>query len=264
MFKSQYGAENVVASVWSNEKYRKVIKLADYIEYLDAPCANSPGFWIDAVTKFPCDEPGDLAGQPLYLTSWRAYKLHPELLDDVTLSPVCIDDWFPLLPPSFRDALDSATRYFSAGLLIGPAGSQANLHQDFLHSHAYLAQIRGRKRCTLFSPNDSDALYEGQINLDQPDLAKFPLFRDATAFECTLEPGEMLFIPCGWWHHVVAIEKSITVNYNFFNRVNFRAYLTALLQQLPSIIDGIETKSPDAKAALGLKWISRGFESATQ
>jgi hypothetical protein len=260
MFKSLYGSETVVVSLWSNEKYRKVIKLRDYIEYLDAAGGRLPGFWIDSVMKLPCEEPAELAGQLLYLTSWRAYNLHPELLGDVKLSPECIDDWFPLLPQAFRDALDNATRYFSAGLLIGPAGSQATLHRDYLHSHAYLALIRGRKKCTLFSPGDSSALYEGDVDLDQPDIRRFPLFRHATAFECILEPGEMLFIPCGWWHHVVAIEKSITVNYNFFNRVNFRAYLTDLLQQLPAIIDGIE-KTSDAKAALGIDWVSKGFDT---
>ncbi len=262
MFKSRYASENVVVSLWSDEKHRKVVKLGDYLDYLDSPGGRLPGFWIDAITKFPSEEPPELVGKPLYLTSWRALQHHPELLKDVELSPRCIEDWFPLLPKAFRDALDHATRYYSAGLLIGPAGSQAILHRDYLHSHAYLAQIRGRKKCTLFSPDDSRALYDGEVDLDRPDLERFPLFRHATAFECILEPGEMLFIPSEWWHHVVAIEKSITVNYNFFNRANFRAYLTDLLQQLPSIVEGIE-KSPDAKAALDIHWVSKGFELPT-
>lgn len=259
MFKSRYGSENIVASVWSNDNFRKIIKFRDYIDYLDAPSEKSQGFWIDSVTKFPVEEPPELAGKPLYLTSWRGFIIHRELLDDVKLSPSFVEDWFPLLPQGFRDALDNATRYYSAGILIGPPGSQAILHQDYLHSHAYLAQIRGRKRCLLFSPEDSTNLYEGKVDPDHPDMAKFPLFRNATAFECLLEPGELLFIPFTWWHHVVAVEKSITVNYNFFNRVNFRAYWTELLQQLPAFVDGLE-KSPTAKESLGIAWVSKGFE----
>jgi hypothetical protein len=259
LFKTRYGSENVIVSDWSNDKFRKVVRLRDYIDYLDAPGSRSAGFWIDSASKFPIDEPGDLAGKPLYLSSWRAFSLHPELLADVELSPLCIEDWTPLIPPAFQKVLDNATRYFSAGVLIGPAGSQATLHQDFLHSHAYLAQIRGRKKCLLFSPDDSDALYGGQVDVDKPDLGKFPLLRHATAFECTIAPWELLFIPAGWWHHVVAVEKSITVNYNFFNRANFGAYFTDLLQQLPAIIDGIE-KSPQAKAALGITWVCGGFD----
>ena len=70
--------------------------------------------------------------------------------------------------------------------------------------------------------------------------------------------GELLFIP-PWWHHVVSLEKSITVNYNFFNRVNFGGYLTHLLKDLPAVVNGL-ANSPDARAALGIKWTSLGFE----
>jgi ribosomal protein L16 Arg81 hydroxylase len=164
-----------------------------------------------------------------------------------------------LLPAPLRKTLDEATRYISATVLIGPKGSLSNLHVDFLHTHSYLAQILGRKRCVLFSPHDSTALYDGKVDLDLPDFERFPLFRDATAFECTLEPGEVLFTPHRWWHHVVGLEKSITIAYNFFNRVNFSDYLADLLQRLPAIVDGLDA-CPDARAALGIEWLCRGFE----
>jgi ribosomal protein L16 Arg81 hydroxylase len=170
-----------------------------------------------------------------------------------------VEDWLPLLPEALREVLGRATRYFSAGVLIGPAGSVARLHTDFLHTHAYLAQIAGRKRCTLFSPEDSAFLYEGRVDPDAPNLDEFPLFRQATAFECTLEPGELLFMPWRWWHHVVALEKSITVNYNFFNRVNFTSYFNDLLKYLPSLVNGLEN-CPAEKATLGIDWKSRGFD----
>ena len=96
--------------------------------------------------------------------------------------------------------------------------------------------------------------------MDRADLSEFPLFAEATAHECTLEPGELLFIPHNWWHHVTALEKSITVNYNFFNAVNFREYMADLLARLPAIVDGLE-KSPEEKRALGIHWTSKGFES---
>jgi ribosomal protein L16 Arg81 hydroxylase len=187
---------------------------------------------------------------------------HPELLDDVELSPKFMEDWLPLLPAALRRTLDQATRYFSAGILIGPKNAQIGLHHDFLETHAYLAQIAGRKRCVLFSPEDSAALYRGDVNVDAPDFEKFPLFRNATAYECTLEPGELLFIPYRWWHHVVGLEKSITVNYNFFNHVNFGAYLTHLLRDLPAVVEGLAL-SPEARAALGIEWTCRGFDFPT-
>ena len=258
-FKSRYGSERVVPSIWPGDKYLKVIQFSDYIDSLDDPYRPTPGFWIDLATKLPCDAPSHPPGTPLYLTGWRAFNLHTELLDDVELSPKFVEDWFPLLPAAFRKVLEETTKYLSGGFLIGPAGSTATLHADILHTHAYLAQIAGRKKCVLFSPEDSDVLYGGDVDPTQPDFKKFPLFRRATAYECVLEPGELLFIPSDWWHHVVALDKSITVSYNFFNRVNFGAYIQAVLQDLPTILNGLE-KFPDAKALLGINWTSKGFD----
>jgi hypothetical protein len=261
-FKSRYGSDTVRPAVWPGDRLVKLMTLADFLNYVEAPSEPSQGFWIDPETRFPRAEPPESVTSPLYLYGWRGFILHPELLADIEQSPKFVEDWFPLLPAAVRKVLDDTTKYFSVGLLIGPEGSKSNLHQDFLHSHAYLAQITGRKRCVLFSPEDSPALYGGSVDPDRPELDRFPRFRNATAYECVLEPGEMLFMPWLWWHQVVALEKSITVNYNFFNRVNFTAYLTEVLQNLPTIVAGIE-KLPDAKAALGIDWVSKGFDIPT-
>jgi hypothetical protein len=257
LFKTRYGCDNVTPRLWSGPKCLKLMTMGDYLDYLNAPDSPSRGLWIDAKTLHPRQAPAAPTA-PLYL-AWNVFGQHPELLEDVELSPKFVEDWLPLLPVALRKTLDEATRYFAAGLMIGPQNAQTGLHYDFLDTHAYLAQIVGRKRCVLFSPEDSAALYNGKVNVDAPDFETFPLLRNATAYECTLEPGELLFMPHRWWHHVVSLEKSITVNYNFFNRVNFGAYLTHLLQDLPAVVKGLE-QSPDARATLGIEWTSRGFE----
>jgi hypothetical protein len=258
LFKTRYGSDNVAPCISPGFKCLKLMKFGDYIDYLDAPENPSPGLWVDAATLHPCQPPAEALPTPLYL-AWNVFGQHPELLEDVELSPRFVEDLLPLLPEALRNTLDAATRYFAAGLMIGPKNAQIGLHYDFLDTHAYLAQVIGRKSCALFSPEDSDALYDGKVDVDAPDFEKFPLFRHATAYECTLEPGELLFIPHRWWHHVVSLEKTITVNYNFFNRVNLGAYLKHLLQDLPSVVEGL-ARSPDARKALGIKWESRGFD----
>lgn len=235
-----------------------MMSLAEYIDYLQAPNGSPPGLWIERETGLPSRGPAEPSGYPLYL-AWNVFARHPELLEDVELSPKFVEDLLPLMPQPLRKVMDAATKYFIAGVMIGPAHSQLGLHYDFLDSHAYLAQIIGRKRCVLFSPADSEALYEGKVNVDAPDYEKFPLFRDATPYECVLEPGEVLFIPSRWWHNAVCREKSITVNYNFFNRANMAGYLTHLLQDLPALVEGI-AQMREARAALGINWESRGFD----
>jgi hypothetical protein len=260
LFRSRYGSDIVFpkAREGSNVHCAKLMKLAEFLNYLDAPGDLASGYWIDPSTLHPCPAPAELPRFPLYL-AWNIFSRHPELLDEIELSPKFVEDWLPLLPSGLRKTLDSATRYFSAGVMIGSKNAQIGLHYDVLDTHACLAQIVGKKKCMLFSPDDSAALYDGNVEVDAPKLDGFQLFRQATSYECILEPGEVLFIPWRWWHHVVSLEKSITVNYNFFNRVNFASYLTQLFRDLPTVVNNL-AKSPDALEALGIEWTCRGFD----
>lgn len=38
----------------------------------------------------------------------------------------------------------------------------------------------------------------------------------ARVFEVMPEPGELLFVPVGWWHQVEALEPSISVTFTCF------------------------------------------------
>ena len=75
-----------------------------------------------------------------------------------------------------------------------------------------LLQVRGRKRCVLFAPRDVDKLYmrgdkSSIIDIDafrelKPSdpraveaRRRFPLFAEATRYECTLQDGDILYIP---------------------------------------------------------------------
>lgn len=88
--------------------------------------------------------------------------------------------------------------------------------------------VAGRRRFTLFPPEQIGNLYIGPIDytpggtpvslasLDEPDFEKFPRLKEALASAQTaeLEPGDAIFIPYGWWHHVVALSPfNMLVNY---------------------------------------------------
>jgi len=54
------------------------------------------------------------------------------------------------------------------------------------------------------------------VDVDQPDFDRHPRFRDAlaSAQTATLEPGDAIFIPGLWWHHVRSLEPfNVLVNY---------------------------------------------------
>jgi hypothetical protein len=86
----------------------------------------------------------------------------------------------------------------------------------------------GRRQFTLFPPEQIENLYPGPfeptpggqvvsvVDFDRPDFARYPRFRTALASARTalLEPGDVLFIPSMWWHHVRSLEPfNVLVNY---------------------------------------------------
>ncbi|QNM81707.1 cupin-like domain-containing protein [Sphingomonas sabuli] len=101
-------------------------------------------------------------------------------------------------------------------------------HNDMPNNVAVCAV--GRRRFTIFPPDQFANLYPGPIDntpagrpvsmvdLHAPDFEKFPRFRDAleTAQVAMLEPGDAVFIPSMWWHHVEGLSPfNILVNFWF-------------------------------------------------
>lgn len=109
----------------------------------------------------------------------------------------------------------SEEQFFSSVLRIGSPHLRLWTHYDIMDN--VLMQIKGTKHVILFSPQDANKLYlKGDksmiLNVEDPDLEKFPLFAMAHQHHCTLNPGDILFIPAMWFHNVVAEDFSISVN----------------------------------------------------
>jgi ribosomal protein L16 Arg81 hydroxylase len=64
-----------------------------------------------------------------------------------------------------------------------------------------------------------DGVYSA-IDAEHPDVEVFPEFAEAAAKEVVLSPGEALFIPVGWWHHIRALEVSINLAFTAFKWSN--------------------------------------------
>jgi ribosomal protein L16 Arg81 hydroxylase len=54
------------------------------------------------------------------------------------------------------------------------------------------------------------------VDVEAPDAAEhFPAFANAKPFDTVLGPGDVLFIPRGWWHYVRSLTPSFSVNFWF-------------------------------------------------
>lgn len=150
------------------------------------------------------------------------FSAEPDVSKSYYLQQESIPDTFPELVGDLETPpwiLPTDIVHYT-NLWMGGAGCVSPLHFD--RSENFLVQVVGRKELTMFSPRDSKYLYpsakEGgshlsQVNPDSPDLGKFPLFALGKPLRIVLEPGDVLFIPPGWWHHVRSLDMCISINY---------------------------------------------------
>lgn len=97
----------------------------------------------------------------------------------------------------------------------------SSLHRDPLTG--FLLQVIGRKRLDLYSADQADLIYPMKsYNLYQPCWFKphepnfeiYPNARDAKCISVTLNPGELLVQPAGWFHQVYALDSpNMSVSY---------------------------------------------------
>jgi hypothetical protein len=129
--------------------------------------------------------------------------------------------------PGFRaeNDLDLGARDALASIWIGNR-TRIAAHYDLPDNLACVAA--GRRRFTLFPPGQLENLYIGPLDLTpagqaislvdfhRPDLARYPKFPEAMrhALVAELGPGDALFIPSMWWHHIEALDPfNVLVNY---------------------------------------------------
>ncbi|XP_037766523.1 bifunctional peptidase and arginyl-hydroxylase JMJD5 isoform X1 [Chelonia mydas] len=142
-----------------------------------------------------------------YLAQHQLFDQIPELKQDI-----CIPDYCSLGEGEEDDITINAW--------FGPEGTISPLHQD--PQQNLLVQVIGRKYIRLYSPQESENLYPhetqilhntSQVDVEDPDLVKFPKFERAAFQACILTPGQVLFIPVKYWHYVRSLDVSFSVSF---------------------------------------------------
>lgn len=145
------------------------------------------------------------ADRMIYLESTPIAELSPALAQALSI---------PLMPESMAPRVWMGNH------------TGTHTHFDIQQNVAYV--VSGRRRFTLYPPSQTPNLYMAPfekspsgapislVQPEDPDLERFPRFAEAMehAVRVELGPGDAIFIPYMWWHHVKATGRlNILVNY---------------------------------------------------
>jgi len=111
-------------------------------------------------------------------------------------------------------------------LFTGGASSITHMHFDIDLSHILHTQFIGRKRVLLFPYEEQHKLYRKPFEVlsladfsnyydtskSKLDYEKFPALKEARGYEVTLEHGDTLFMPAGYWHHMEYLDSGFAMS----------------------------------------------------
>jgi lysine-specific demethylase 8 len=151
------------------------------------------------------------------------------------------------LIPGYDDAFDFAAltppdRYpTDTRLWIGSAGTCSGLHSDLKDN--VFAQVHGRKRVILVPLRQTHLVYpfidnivNSRVDPEHLDAGRFPRFARASVSTCVVGPGDVLYIPRGWWHYLRSESPSISINHWFGPRTPAWTFLVLLARLGPRYI----------------------------
>lgn len=139
-------------------------------------------------------------------------------LSQFPLDTVPVELGSELMEPSF---MPEGCSVVSTNLWYGPGGTVSPLHFD--QNHNLLHQHHGHKHVILADPCQFHLLKPEGKNSAREHVSSLELVTGSctidlsalsfSCFETVLGPGDVLFVPAFWWHHVMSLEVAISVNY---------------------------------------------------
>ncbi len=164
------------------------------------------GEYIDMIRKGPA--------------AWRIFLFNifshaPQLKDDFTWPDHLMKGFVKKMPMLF----------------VGGEGSITHMHFDIDMSHIVHTQFMGKKRVLLFPFNEQHKLYRKPYEVlsmadfsryydtekSSLDVQAFPAVTQAQGYDIILEPGDTLFMPGGYWHHMEYLQSGFAMSLRALN-----------------------------------------------
>ena len=168
---------------------------------------------------------------PLYLQEWPILAESPQLAKDI--KHLSIRDY------DCRSNLYGAT---TMNLWIGQKNGVTPLHRDFGSIDVINAQVVGQKHWILFGPNSE---IDTSANVGK-NLENFVNSSDSVILHAILSPGDVIFLPAGWYHRIQLIDNCIGLGLQVLDEKNMKIHMHAKFQELlPMILNSEFLKQKD-------------------
>ncbi|CAB9505139.1 demethylase and lysyl-hydroxylase [Seminavis robusta] len=229
-------------------------------------------FTLDAFQQY-CSQP-ILEEAPLYLFDREALQPHSPLHDDFypDLQRTCpyLDPAPTLLDTDDKvghdlfQVLGEGKRPDHTWAILGGSHSGSVFHIDPNATHAWNAAICGRKRWIFYPPSITPPGIHPSADGDEVALPLsigewiLTFWRDhqerkknapphERPLECTAHPGDVVFVPHGWWHMVINLDQvNIAITHNYVSRSNL-GNLLRFLRQKEEQISGCRDRAESIK-----------------
>lgn len=111
-------------------------------------------------------------------------------------------------------------------LFVGGKGSVTHMHFDIDLGNIFHTQFAGKKRVLLFPHEEKTKLYHKPFEVlsiadftkyyepqnSKVDYSRFPALHYAEGYDLTLEHGDTLYMPGGYWHHMEYLESGFAMS----------------------------------------------------
>lgn len=113
------------------------------------------------------------------------------------------------------------------------------LHYDIKDMHTWVCQLYGTKEYVLYPPGQEQYMYVREdepaesevVNAYNPDYERYPLLRNAKCVRVKLKAGDVMFMPCHWWHVTRTHGSSISFNFDQLASDNWADFTRYILHE---------------------------------
>lgn len=185
-----------------------------------------------------------------YANLLKEHEKHAKKRRVVDIPPYCHDlPLFSLIPPLIKDVQPFPLEYLPkwyhykwwryCQFFIGSSDSITPLHFDCLLTNNLFFQVVGRKQFTILMPEDAQYCYRHswrwfRVNPENPDLDKYPQYKNAKPIKFIVNPGDILYMPPGTLHHVRSLDTSISFNIDWHTEKSALNGIVASLKGMPA------------------------------